>query len=91
MAPTGDALTVVVAFGVGSGVCVCAGAVRDDQGTGVGPLSYFATQVVAGRREGCGVAAVHTWLARPKALCLLAMCRVAPSADLPGARSATGV
>ena len=69
MAPTGDALTVVVAFGVGSGVCVCAAAVRDDQGAGVGSLSYFAAQVVEGRRDGCGVAAVHTWLARAKALC----------------------
>ena len=76
MAPTGDAPTVVVAFGVGSGVCVCAGAVRDDQGTGVGSLSYFATQVVAGRREGCGVAAVHTRLARAKALC-----RMSPIGD----------
>ena len=71
MAPTRDALTVVVAFGVGSGVRVCAAAVRDDQGSGVGSLSYVATQVVAGRREGCGVAAVHTRLARAKALCCM--------------------
>ena len=69
MAPTGDALTVVVAFGVGSGVCVYAAAVRDGQGAGVGSLPYFATPVVEGRRDGCGVAAVHTRLARAKALC----------------------
>ena len=91
MAPTGDALTVVVAFGVGSGVCVCAAAVRGYQGAGVGSLPYFAAPVVAGRRDGCGVAEVHTWLARAKALCPLAMCRVTLSADLPGSRSATGV
>ena len=69
MAPTGDAPAVVVAFGVGSGVCVYAAAVRDDQGAGVGSLSYFTAPVVEGRRDGCGVAAVHTWLARAKALC----------------------
>ena len=91
MAPTGDALTVVVAFGVGSGVCVYAAAVRDGQGAGVGSLSYFTTPVVAGRRDGCGVAAVYTRLARANALCPLAMCRVALSADLLGSRSATGV
>ena len=69
MVPTGEALTVVVAFGVGSGVCVCAAAARDDQGAGVGSLSYFAAPVVAGRRDVCGVAAVHTRLARATALC----------------------
>ena len=69
MAPTGDALTVVVAFGVGSGVCVYAAAVRDGQGAGVGSLPYFAAPVVAGRRDGCGVAAAHARLARAKALC----------------------
>ena len=68
MAPTGDAFTVVVAFGVGSGVCVCAAAVRDSQGAGVGSLSYFAAPVVEDRRDGCGVAEVHTWLAWAKAL-----------------------
>ena len=69
MAPTDDALTVVVAFGVGSGVCVCAAAVRDDQGAGVGSLSYFTAPVVEDRRDGCGVAAVYTRLSRAKALC----------------------
>ena len=69
MAPTGHALTVVVAFGVGSGVCVCAAAVRDDQSAVVGPLPYFTAPVVAGRRDVCGVAAVHTRLDMAKALC----------------------
>ena len=69
MAPTGDALTVVVAFGVGSGVCVYAAAVRDGQDAGVGSLSYFTAPVVEDRRDGCGVAAVHTQLSRAKALC----------------------
>ena len=68
MASTGDALTVVVAFGVGSEICVYAAAVRDNQGAGVGSLSYFTAPVVAGRRDGCGVAAVYTQLARAKAL-----------------------
>ena len=69
MAPTGDAFTVMVAFGVGSGVCVCAAAVRGYQGAGVGSLPYFAAPVVAGRRDGCGFAAAHARLARAKALC----------------------
>ena len=71
MAPTGDAFTVMVAFGVGSGVCVCAAAVRDSQGAGVSSLSYFAAPVVEDRRDGCGFAEVHTWLARAKALCCM--------------------
>ena len=69
MAPKGDALAGVVALGVGSRVCVCAAAARDDQGTGVGSLSHFARQVVAVGREGCGVAAVRTRLAWARALC----------------------
>ena len=68
MAPTGDAPTVVVAFGVGSTVCVCAAPVCDHQGAGVGALFCCAAQVGVERYEGGGIAAVRSRLARAQAL-----------------------
>ena len=68
MAATGDVLAGVVAFGVGSTVCVCAAPVCDHESAGVGALFRCATQVGVECVDGGGIAAVRTRLARAQAL-----------------------